>query len=541
MPKVTYTTSLSIPAFIGIRQQDNDNAINTDMRYATDALNVSTRDGYLAPMASPKFSNGPDVTHFGTAVLFSMRYASTNKEKIVISSGGNLYYKNSAGSEWIRISVEDEDPEDPTIFIDDRWSTLQYEINEEGSSGPVDVLIMSNGFDGMIMVRGDTMTASRVNTPYNFRTIERYGERIWGTSIYEQPDLLVYSAPYDPTDWSANTEHPEDGAGEIRVPSWDGDEFSALKVFGDQLLAFKKHHFWKITGLDPGEYEIKEQFGCGTIFDETIVADIDRMYMLTEDGISVYDGMTVRPYQQEAMRNVWRKYLYAPNTISNSKWYPKGYIFDGKYYIALRVEGYLYFISIDLDTGGWMIRKVAPGTLVEASFLKCGITKDNKFIRVVVGNYLNTTPSASVRICNILDSTMDQRATGYLEGMNSVEPFYWQTPWTDLGSPDVLKSDFEIYFWGERFYANPFEPTTPTQRGPLNVQLKIIVETERGRKEREFQLKDGKNHMHFHIFGRKVRFRLESNWKDNNGNPTTSESSFRIMPGLTINADVHPD
>jgi len=60
-----------------------------------------------------------------------------------------------------------------------------------------------------------------VETPKKFGVITRHAERIWGSGIPSDPDMLVYSAPYDPLDWTANVEQPQDGAGDILQPSWD--------------------------------------------------------------------------------------------------------------------------------------------------------------------------------------------------------------------------------------------------------------------------------------------------------------------------------
>ena len=79
------------------------------------------------------------------------------------------------------------------------WSFVSYEINP----GPVDVLIMTNAIDGMIYVRGDNMTAHVIACPKKPARLARYAERIWAGGIPNEPDMLMYSAPFDPTDWTA--------------------------------------------------------------------------------------------------------------------------------------------------------------------------------------------------------------------------------------------------------------------------------------------------------------------------------------------------
>ena len=81
----------------------------------------------------------------------------------------------------------------------------------------------------------------KIETPVKFEHIEIFGERLWGCSSTEAVESLYYSAVYDPTDWKLNTEHPEVGAGQINQPSFDNDRFTALKRFGDTLIAFKRN------------------------------------------------------------------------------------------------------------------------------------------------------------------------------------------------------------------------------------------------------------------------------------------------------------
>lgn len=154
----------------------------------------------------------------------------------------------------------------------------------------MDVLLLSNAQDGMVCVRGDDMSVTRVETPRKFGVIARYAERIWGGAIEDDPDMLVYSAPFDPFDWSANVEIPEDGAGDILQPSWDGDSFTALMPFGSQLIALKRERVWRILGTDPGEYAFKEQYGGGAAFAGTVAVEGERMLMLGREGLLQYDG-----------------------------------------------------------------------------------------------------------------------------------------------------------------------------------------------------------------------------------------------------------
>jgi hypothetical protein len=153
---------------------------------------------------------------------------------LVAATAGKLYYLIvGSSSGWTQLAY----PDGVTSYQSNVWSWAAYEINPVGSTASIDVLLMSNAQDGMIMVRGDNFAVSAITTPKKFGVIERYAERIWGGAIEDDPDMLIYSAPFDPTDWEPNLEIPEDGAGDINQPSWDGDSFTALRAFGNQLIA----------------------------------------------------------------------------------------------------------------------------------------------------------------------------------------------------------------------------------------------------------------------------------------------------------------
>ena len=196
----TYSAVSSYPSFKGLMQYGD--GINTDPRYAVDAVNVETVGGVLQPAAAcvllaPKLAQ-PIKT---LARLYRRWYTGTdNREVLVAASGGKLYYMLPGASSWTQLAF----PTGVTAYQSDVWSWVAYEINPEGSEASVDVLLLSNALDGMVMVRGDNLTVSVVSTPKKFGVIARYAERIWGGAITEDPDMLVYSAPYDPTDWAAN-------------------------------------------------------------------------------------------------------------------------------------------------------------------------------------------------------------------------------------------------------------------------------------------------------------------------------------------------
>jgi hypothetical protein len=139
-----------------------------------------------------------------------------------------------------------------------------------------------------------------------FGIIERYNERIWGSGIEGDPDKLMYSVPYSPFDWSANFDIPEDGAGDISQPTWDGDSFVSLRQFGSDLLAIKRNSIWRIYGAHPGEFAMVRQYGGGTIQENTVAIQGQYAYMMGEHGMLRYDGVGAYHFLQDIIQKFMR-------------------------------------------------------------------------------------------------------------------------------------------------------------------------------------------------------------------------------------------
>ena len=244
-----YDAVVRAPEWKGLYQSGD--GYSGDPRYAVEAVNVLTRDGYMRPVAACELYLPALPAPIETFARLYRRWhtEATGHDVLIAASGGQLYWMLPTGTAWTQIAL-------PAGWSGagyqcSTWSYVAYEMNPEGSDAPVDVLLMSNAKDGMICIRGDDMTVSVVNTPKKFGVIARHAERIWGGAIDNDPDMLVYSAPFDPFDWTQNDEIPEDGAGDLKQPSWDGDSFTALTPFGDQLVALKRTRVWRIMGTNP--------------------------------------------------------------------------------------------------------------------------------------------------------------------------------------------------------------------------------------------------------------------------------------------------
>ena len=420
-----YDADVWIPGFAGLKQDDE---IASDLRFAIEAENVETDRGVLQPMAAPTVLDDEFASKIETLARFHRRWytGSGSKDWLVAAAGGKLYYKQDGGSAWSQLAF----PSGVSSYQSNVWSFATYEINPAGSASSVDVLLMSNAKDGMIMVVPPyTATVSNPNWKAQavdtlgkkFGVIERYAERIWGGAIPDDPDTLMYSRPYDPTDWTAAGvgEEPEDGAGDINQPSWDGDQFTALRTFGSQLLAFKKTRVWRILGTDPGEYTFKEQYGGGAPYAGTISVDTERILMAESDGLSQYDGMSVVPFRRNMIERLWKRVNRAAMDQMCSA------LFKNRYYLSVPIDGATAnnaLIVYDGEEGSFLLY---TGIYIENMMA----TEDKLYATS------STLPG------KILVINHDSWETGKTQG-----DVLWRTPWMDFGRKSMAKGGYEIYF-----------------------------------------------------------------------------------------------
>ena len=491
----TYDATVLFPSFRGLMQYGD--GINTDPRYARDAMNVETPGGVLQPCAANKLLTPVLDAPIETLAILYRRWhtVATEKELFVAACAGKLYAALPGADAWTELTM----PEGISSYQSNVWSWVTYEINPVGGNAPVDVMLLSNALDGMVMVRGDDLSVSTIDTKKKFGVIARYAERIWGGAIIDDPDMLAYSAPYDPTDWEAKIEIPEDGAGDIQQPSWDGDSFTALEPFGSQLIAFKRTRVWRILGTDPGEYTFKEQYGGGAPYAATIAADAERIFMLTQSGVAMYDGLSVTPFQQEYIRLLMQR----ANTDALDQ--ASACFWRGRYYCALPLDESLTnnaVLIFDTVDGSWLVREDVQ---VE------------DFLPAETGLFYTsaTTPG---RVWEWSENSWEH-------GEATKSGTRWISGWVDLGYKDIVKGGFEVYLLVE------------VQDRP--VQVNVAIQTEKKLKRKSYLVEPsapGKHpkqkRLRFGGTGRRFRLIIETP-------PDTPP--WRIVSGITVKVGIDPD
>ena len=530
----SYDADVWISEFRGLNQSDT--GLNPNPVYAAISENVETPNGVLQPQAACPELAGEFENRVETLASFYRRWyeGPGSKEWYVCASGGKLYYRQAGndGDAWAEIDL----PSGIDSFQSNVWSWVTYEINPENSDDTVDVLLMSNGLDGMIMVVppdrpttwGDyteqtwnyllDMTWLEVSSPAwhiitiatgdkKFGVIERYAERIWAAAITDNPDMLMYSRPYDPTDWTGPgaDEEPEDSAGDILQPTWDGDKFYALRRFGDQLLAFKKNRVFRILNTDPGSYVIKEQFGGGTEFFNTLAVDAERVYMVGDQGVSVFDGMSTYPFWREQASELWK-------TINKSALDQMcATLYRQKYYVAFPVG--------DSPVNNGMLCY----DLKEKTVLYYKDFSVEAFLPTD-GELFITSSTLPGKVLRLRYNSWDEKT---VRGAAT----RWVSPWMDFGVKSIQKGGFELYM-------------IPEVQAEA-VTLKISIQTEKKLKTKTYtvqpltaeQLEANKEHrgkrLHFGGTGRKFRIIIETD--------EGVTAPWRLIGGLQLIVETDPD
>ena len=479
---VIYQTSMEIPSFAGLNQSGD--GYNMSPRYATEIENVDVLNGQFKP-----FQEGSVIAQklgkpIGTLAYLNRRFGvdEDERELLVAFSDGCVYTKVLDGSDqWQQVY---------SGLSTDYNSYVTYEVNVidgEEQEAPVDVLLFTNAQDGLHCLYGNTLTVVPVEScPYKLGVVSRSNERIWGTCIPGSPDTLVYSRPYDPFDWSADEDNPEDGGGEVQSPSWDGDSFVALHTYGSQLLAFKRDAIWKIIGTDPGEYVIREQYGTGAVMNSSIAVSGTYVYMLGYNGIVRYDGSEAAGFQQDAVRTLFEKRVN------------KEYL-DGACAV-MRDRTYCLALPID---GSKVNNCVLEYNTREASYT----LRTNIFVKAFLGvadRVFYTSSVAPGRVYEMCDN-------------GHALPVKWVSGYQDLGIKSSAKSSFLLYFRAE---------------APTPFYLTIGIQTDKKLKEKLVTVKPGKAmRVAVNVTGRYFRLILTS----------YTIVPYRIAGGIKIDLELDPD
>jgi len=541
-----YSTAFNITQFSGLNQTGD--GYNMNMQYAREIENVNVAGGSYQPMREGLPIDQVLESHIGTLAYLHRRFGehagTTTLVAITLEAheGGpsgwfyvvHIYTKELDGDDdwaagqlilgdqlitendqsyadfdWLTYEVNTYPEYDATrtytmyercthnnvyykcntnISTAEAWNASHWDrIDAAVDADPVDVLLITNQKFGMYCMYGDDLSVIRVNTPAKFGVIARYNERIWGAGIEEDPDKLIYSAPYDPFDWEQNTTIPEDGAGDILLPTWDGDRFMALRQFGSSLLAVKRNSLWRVYGTEPSEFSIQQQYGGGTIEEDSLQVYGNYAYMLGEHGLMRYDGVSVTPFLQEAVHVLMNEQVNRDaidQTCAAMR--------NGTYCLALPINGSSFCNAV-------LEYNTLEGTLA----LRTQISVES--FMSFNERLFYTSATDPGRVYEMRDDVGRALFSRWISG------------YQDLGLKNSIKSAFIVYMTVETEV--PFE-------------LRVGIRTEKKLKQKTVAVKPGKIlRLHLNLTGRIFRLEIQS----------YSAAPFQISGGVRVDLELDPD
>lgn len=505
-----YDADVYIPEFKGLMQYGDQ--MNGDLRFSPDCMNVETPAGVLQPAGYFKGTLSGFVEPFPTGYTATlMRFYDGTAMQYVLAANGKLLIGDfSEGTIWTAVPY----PQDVESYQSNKWSWEVYETIIDGN--PVNTLLFSNAKDGMfaMTITNHTPVVTKVTgAPKKFSHIERFAERIWGCGADDEPDTMYYSAVYSYSDWEQNNTEPADGGGAIREPTWDLDNINSLVRFGDGLIAFTGNRAWKISGSDPTNFVIQEQFGNGTTWPESVSVYNERIFMFRHKvGIVSYDGAVVTPFVQTAA------YDFLKNINGYTNVY--GTVMNDKYYLALT---YL------MGTG---IHQHQESKLLVYNFLDGSLLiSDSPHVVCFCKDYgyaVTRDPGTSgLGIYQLtLDSWTDKNNPGYATK--------WMTPWVTLGRKDIQKGGFDLYFYPELAedavtgvtFTFSIQTEKKTKTKSYTVQPLTARQKEAGKKYKQKRL-------HFGGAGRRFRLTIQT--------AAGVTTPWRLIGGIHIIAEIDKD
>lgn len=437
----------------------NDRFINTEW---TELLNGSSSFAF----AKSKFDYITYEINFGEAETLTNDILTAVKDgekqadifdsddgkyyTILIDSDGKGYYENFQG-------------EKVTL-------TAGTSMVRVGYDAPVDCLLITNSEDGMyciyapldsdaLSIRKVTVKPSGTDKEIKFGCLARHAERIFGSGIDSDPDKVMYSATYDPFNWEQDNIEPDDGAGDIQQPNWDGDGFVALRDFGNQLLLIKKHAVWRLTGTTPSEFVMRKQYGEGAVAEDTVVVIGANAYMLAGNDIVVYDGASTRPIR----KGVLDKYMPLPEVAQRAF----ACAYDDKYILSVSpghsdINGtFPVFVIFNTKENTFNVSSEASDTIAMASYADA--------LYMVESNYAD------------METGYDPRAVLTRAFTGTSPRVEWLSAWQDMQAKNVVKSGFEVYV--TMHMDNPNDGSIMPQ-----IPIEIEIETEKKVKRKQAQL-----------------------------------------------------
>lgn len=249
----------------------------------------------------------PEAPHSIQGIWLYRRYdhnLNMRDDRIVVFCSNGKFYQS-------KLFAIDNYSEIGNVTISGKVNTTSYRLNGK------DVLLISSEHGKLWVYDGDNPPYMVNNSP-NITSMCIHYERLYATTGGEKNEVW-FSDDFDPTNW--NVTMIEGG-----FIQFNDDLGRANKVisFLDHIYIFRDYGINRLTAYgEQSDFNMSRLFvSSGRIYPETIAVCGNRVLFLAEDGIYMFDGVSVRRILDEV------------TPLITCKDFSLGCYHSGKYYLA---------------------------------------------------------------------------------------------------------------------------------------------------------------------------------------------------------------
>ena len=229
-----------------------------------------------------------------------------------------------------------------TAIGNDTSLTIECAYEAGGASGQSYIISPWGEVQGALSTA--TGASSLVRPTPTF--IENHINRVWvadGNSLYFSTlDTSIDEENFNDFDTANN-------AGQINVPSGEGDTITGLYSLNNSLYVFQRRAIWRIYGTGPSNFELRNVTNEIGLIDRSTLVEWDNVLLfLSDNGIYMFDGSNLRNLSADTV----------DTNINNwaNKTSPRAVLWNNNYLISYRTTDSTYnneALFYDLNNGVW--------------------------------------------------------------------------------------------------------------------------------------------------------------------------------------------
>ena len=328
---------------------------------------------------------------------------------IIYMSNGYLYYMDIFGEDVDFTKIE-------SSFFSSSPNFLNYRLNSE------DVLIVTSPTDEMLIWNG-VEDAYRVAEAPKIASMTIHYERLFATSTGES-NQIWFSKELDPINWDINLE----SAGFIEMNDERGALLNVMS-FLDYVYVFREFGITRISAYaDQTQFFVSHLFtSSGRICKNTVTLCGDHVIFLTSSGLYAFDGLQTYRILDEIASAI--------TDIDNAR----SVFYNGKYYLACKFD-FSDGQKVLCENSAHICNAVIEYDTIKKSYILYRGIDINSFLVLKIGSK------------ELLTFTSQGEQSGFLSVFSQGGQYYnsdfikvWQSPYTDLGRGDYIKTLKAIY------------------------------------------------------------------------------------------------